>query len=60
MATSDLSNELAKENFRFDTVGSEKQVVDVIVKQLDDQSSDISALANKWYVISWCAMLVKL
>jgi hypothetical protein len=48
MATSDLSNELAKDTFRFDSQASEKQVSDVVLTQLEDPSVDISGLAVKW------------
>ncbi|KAI3438733.1 hypothetical protein D9Q98_001153 [Chlorella vulgaris] len=47
MATSDLSNELAKDTFRFDSQASEKQVSDVVLTQLEDPSVDISGLAVK-------------
>ncbi len=47
MATSDLANELAKPSFHFDNGATEKQVTDVVLTQLDDQSSDISSLATK-------------
>ena len=57
MATSDLANELAKPTFRFESTATEKQVGDVIIEQLEDQSSDISALANKWYNNSHLAQI---
>jgi cullin-associated NEDD8-dissociated protein 1 len=48
MATSDLANELARDTFRFDNPGIEKQVSDVVLTQLEDASGDISGLAVKW------------
>ncbi len=48
MATSDLANELAKDNFRFESTAIEKQVSDVVLTQLEDASGDISGLAVKW------------
>ena len=50
MATSDLANELAKENFKFEDymANIEKQVTQVVITQLEDQSGDISGLAVKW------------
>ena len=48
MATSDLANELSKPTFAFDHAGTETQVTTVVLDQLDDQSGDISSLANKW------------
>ena len=47
MATSDLAGELGKPSFHFDNGATEKQVTDVVLTQLDDQSSDISSLATK-------------
>jgi hypothetical protein len=47
MATSDLANELARDTFRFDNPGIEKQVSDVVLTQLEDASGDISGLAVK-------------
>ena len=49
MATSDLQNELAKDNFKTDGE-TEKRLCKAIIQQLDDISGDISGLAVKWYV----------
>ena len=46
MATSDLLAELSKESFRA-APDVEKKVVAVVLKQLDDQSGDVSTLAVK-------------
>lgn len=56
MATSDLANELAKESFKFEEymANIEKQVTDVVLTQLEDQSGDISGLAVKWWVMAEC------
>jgi hypothetical protein len=48
MATSDLVNELSRDPFHFDSIHTEKQVSDVVISQLEDQSGDISSLATKW------------
>ena len=47
MATSDLQNELAKDNFKTDGE-TEKRLCKAILQQLDDISGDISGLAVKW------------
>ncbi len=44
MATSDLLAELSKDTFRA-APGVERQVCDAVLKQLDDQSGDVSSLA---------------
>jgi hypothetical protein len=49
MATSDLLNELQKENFRADG-DLERRLGDAILVQLEDQSGDISGMAVKWQV----------
>ena len=46
MGTSDLLAELSKDTFRA-TPDVEKKVTDVVLKQLDDQSADVSSLAVK-------------
>ena len=47
MAMSDLSHELSKPNFRFDSAQTEKAISIAILNQLYDQSSDISSLSTK-------------
>lgn len=47
MATSDLLNELQKDNFKLDT-DTERKVSQIVLQQLDDASGDISGLAVKW------------
>ena len=46
MATSDLLAELSKDSFRA-APDVEKKVVAVVLRQLDDQSGDVSTLAVK-------------
>lgn len=46
MATSDLLAELSKESFRA-APDVERKVCAVVLKQLDDQSGDVSSLAIK-------------
>jgi len=48
MATSDLANEMEKSTFSFDSSVTETNVANVVLGQLNDQSGDISSLANKW------------
>jgi cullin-associated NEDD8-dissociated protein 1 len=47
MATSDLLSELNNPNFRTDPE-TERRIMELVLKQLDDASGDISALAVKW------------
>jgi cullin-associated NEDD8-dissociated protein 1 len=47
MATSDLLNELQKDNFKLDA-DTERKVSQIVLQQLDDASGDISGLAVKW------------
>lgn len=47
MATSDLATELNDPELRFHDSYLERQVSEVIIKQLEDPSGDISGLANK-------------
>ena len=46
MATSDLLTELSKDSFRA-APDVEKKVVAAVLRQLDDQSGDVSTLAVK-------------
>ncbi|KAG0632469.1 hypothetical protein M758_1G330700 [Ceratodon purpureus] len=46
MATSDLLNELQKDNFKLDA-DTERKVSQIVLQQLDDASGDISGLAVK-------------
>ncbi|KAH9575070.1 hypothetical protein CY35_01G092900 [Sphagnum magellanicum] len=46
MATSDLLNELQKDNFKLDS-DTERKVSQIVLQQLDDASGDISGLAVK-------------
>lgn len=48
MAASDLATELAKEGFRFESPSMEVRVTEAILRQLEDPSGDVSALALKW------------
>jgi hypothetical protein len=50
MATSDLLNELQKDNFKLDS-DTERKVSQIVLQQLDDASGDISGLAVKWFGI---------
>lgn len=50
MATSDLLNELNKENFKADA-DLEIKLSNIIIQQLDDVAGDVSGLAVKWYDI---------
>lgn len=50
MATSDLLNELSKDNFKPDA-DLEMKLSNIVLQQLDDAAGDVSALAVKWYVI---------
>lgn len=47
MATSDLLNELNKENFKADA-DLEIKLSNIIIQQLDDVAGDVSGLAVKW------------
>ncbi|KAL6772373.1 hypothetical protein ACKKBG_A29965 [Auxenochlorella protothecoides x Auxenochlorella symbiontica] len=47
MAASDLATELAKEGFRFESPSMEVRVTEAILRQLEDPSGDVSALALK-------------
>lgn len=47
MCMSDLHNELQKDNFKVDGE-TEKRITTAILKQLEDQSADVSGLAYKW------------
>jgi len=47
MATSDLATELSKPSFAFSCQQTENQIVNAVIKQLEDQSGDISSLANR-------------
>ncbi|KAF4356554.1 hypothetical protein F8388_006298 [Cannabis sativa] len=48
MATSDLLNELNRDNFKADT-DLEVKLSNIIIQQLDDVAGDVSGLAVKWY-----------
>lgn len=48
MATSDLLNELNKDNFKADS-DLEIKLSNIIIQQLDDVAGDVSGLAVKWY-----------
>lgn len=48
MATSDLLNELNKEEFKVDG-DLEMRLSNIILQQLDDAAGDVSALAIKWF-----------
>ena len=50
MATSDLLNELNKDNFKADA-DLETKLSNIIIQQLDDVAGDVSGLAVKWYDI---------
>jgi hypothetical protein len=64
MATSDLLNELQKDNFKLDS-DTERKVSQIVLQQLDDASGDISGLAVKWFAISilfwnsFCSLFTK-
>lgn len=53
MATSDLLNELNRENFKADA-DLEVKLSNIIIQQLDDVAGDVSGLAVKWYSITLC------
>jgi|TARA_B110000967_G_scaffold209262_1_gene264622 cullin-associated NEDD8-dissociated protein 1 len=57
MATSDLLHELTKDSFRA-APDVEKKVIQVVLKQLDDQSGDVSTLAVRCLppLISGCSL----
>lgn len=49
MALYDLNTELQKENFRIDE-SSQRQLAEVVLKLLDDTSSEVQGMAVKWFV----------
>jgi len=53
MALYDLSNELQKENLKLDE-NSQRQLADVVLRLLDDKSSEVQGVAVKWYVLHDC------
>lgn len=48
MALYDLNTELQKESFRIDE-SSQRQLAEVVLKLLDDSSSEVQGMAVKWY-----------
>ena len=59
MATSDLLNELNRENFKPDT-DLEIKLSTIVLQQLDDVAGDVSGLAVKWYAFLYTIMIFRL
>uniref|UniRef100_A0A8C5SJ39 Uncharacterized protein n=1 Tax=Laticauda laticaudata TaxID=8630 RepID=A0A8C5SJ39_LATLA len=51
MATNDLMTELQKDSIKLDD-DSERKVVKMILKLLEDKNGEVQNLAVKWYVFS--------
>ena len=49
MATNDLMTELQKDNIKLDD-DSERKVVKMLLKLLEDKNGEVQNLAVKWYV----------
>lgn len=53
MATNDLMSELQKDSIKLDD-DSERKVVKMILKLLEDKNGEVQNLAVKWWEISVC------
>lgn len=53
MATNDLMTELQKDSIKLDD-DSERKVVKMILKLLEDKNGEVQNLAVKWYVFFFC------
>lgn len=53
MATNDLMTELQKDSIKLDD-DSERKVVKMILKLLEDKNGEVQNLAVKWYVFFLC------
>ena len=51
MALYDLNTELQKSDFKLDE-SSQRQLAEVVLKLLDDTSSDVQGMAVKWCVFA--------
>ncbi len=52
MAMWDLNNELQKDTVKLDET-SQRQLAEVVLKLLDDNSSEVQGAAVRWYVLSF-------
>lgn len=55
MATNDLMTELQKDSIKLDD-DSERKVVKMILKLLEDKNGEVQNLAVKWYVFFLCGV----